>query len=209
MAADQFKFPPPTLALDNGLLAIGGDLSSKRLIQAYRQGIFPWFNQGEPILWWSPDPRAILYPKQFKVSKSLRKSLKKPYKITYDQAFEQVIVACSKPRTYQADTWINQAMINAYCKLHELGFANSIEVWHDHNLIGGLYGIQLGQAFFGESMFHTVRDASKIALYHLCHHHQAFDFIDCQIINSHLLSLGCQAIKRDDFLVALNKALFK
>ena len=203
---DQLTFPSPSLALDDGLLAIGGDLSCERLIQAYRQGIFPWFNQGEPILWWSPNPRAILFPNNLVVSHSLRKSLKKNYTVTMDKAFEQVVIACSQPRAKQQETWIGPEMISAYCQLHQRGFAHSLEVWLADKLIGGLYGIVLKRVFFGESMFHKVRDASKIALYHLCHHHQ-FDFIDCQLISPHLVSLGCKAIDRDAFLSLLKNAL--
>jgi leucyl/phenylalanyl-tRNA--protein transferase len=207
---NSLEFPPPELATPEGLLAVGGDLSPTRLLEAYRQGIFPWFNPGDPYLWWSPSPRAVLYPRQLKISGSLKKSLHKPYRVTLDTAFRQVISTCSKiPRQNQTGTWISEEMTEAYCTLHEQGFAHSVEVWDEECLIGGLYGLSLGAAFFGESMFHKKRDASKIALHGLCKLAIKFDFdfIDCQIPNPHLASLGVIEVSRSEFLSKLEQSL--
>jgi len=201
-------FPPIDQALDDGLLAIGGDLSSERLENAYRQGIFPWFNEHDPILWWSPNPRMVLIPQEVKVSQSLRKTLrKKTMEVTMDKAFNQVMHACAAPRAKQPDqsdsgTWIHPNMIEAYTQLHHQGRAHSVEVWQDGQLVGGLYGIAIGRIFFGESMFTTVRDSSKIALVTLCQQLQRWQFplIDCQIYSDHLASLGARNIKRADFV---------
>jgi len=205
-------FPPVDSALTepNGLLAIGGDLSPERLISAYRQGIFPWYNAEQPILWWSPDPRCVLYPNQLKISRSLRKTLNsKKFTVTYDQAFTQVIEACSAPRTYEENTWISSAMAHAYTDLHRLGYAHSVETWLEGKLVGGLYGLSMGKLFFGESMFSRCSDASKVAFVHLVKHLAAYDFplIDCQLPNNHLLSLGACTIPRAEFLKYLDTYL--
>lgn len=167
---NNMPFPAAGRALSspNGLLAAGGDLSAPRLLEAYRHGIFPWFNSGEPILWWSPDPRMVLFPDEFKISRSLGKTLRHgKHEVRCDTAFEEVMRACAAPRDDQGGTWIHEDMIAAYGALHELGYAHSVETWLDGKLVGGLYGIAIGRMFYGESMFHTSRDASKIALAHL------------------------------------------
>ena len=186
----------------NGLLAAGGDLSSERLLRAYRLGIFPWYSEGEPILWWSPDPRMVLFPSELKVSRSLAKTLRKAdYEIRSDTAFGAVIDACSEPRPRQRGTWITRQMLQAYCRLHELGVAHSIETWRDGELIGGLYGIALGRVFFGESMFSRASDASKIALVALVQQlrHWQFGLIDCQMNTPLLASFGAREIPRAQF----------
>ena len=165
LLSEALKFPHPCFASQEGLLAVGGDLSPGRLLSAYRQGIFPWFSEGEPILWWSPDPRLVLFPHEFKVSKSLKKVIgRSPFDITIDVAFRRVITECAEHRMKQEEpTWIVGDMIDAYCRLHESGFAHSVEAWQDGALVGGLYGVSLGKCFFGESMFTTVSNASKVA----------------------------------------------
>jgi leucyl/phenylalanyl-tRNA--protein transferase len=199
-------FPPPSMAETDpdGLLAIGGDLSETRLLNAYRAGIFPWFSDNQPILWWSPDPRTLLFPDKLHVSRSLRKSLRRQiYHVTFDTAFEQVIRYCAViPRSGQQGTWITNRMLQAYCKLHRQGHAHSVEVWHGDELAGGLYGVAIGAAFYGESMFTRQRDASKIALVKLVDKLAAagFLFIDCQVITDHLLSLGAETVDRTAFL---------
>jgi leucyl/phenylalanyl-tRNA---protein transferase len=200
----DLSFPPPERALiePNGLLALGGDLSCKRLIQAYSKGIFPWFNQDEPILWWSPDPRMVLFPAELKISRSLRKALQKhDYQISADRSFDQVIAACAAPRRQQGGTWINSGMIKAYRELHRVGHAHSVETWIDGKLAGGLYGVALGRAFFGESMFLRTADASKIAFVHLVKQlaRWRFGIIDCQMKTAHLASLGAREIPRTQF----------
>jgi len=203
-------FPPAAAALaePNGLLAAGGDLSPPRILAAYRRGIFPWFSPGEPILWWSPDPRMVLFPAEIRISRSLARTLRKGnYQVRLDTAFAKVIAACATtPRPGQAGTWITTGMQAAYRKLHELGHAHSVEVFMDGQLAGGLYGMALGRAFFGESMFALRRDASKIALAHLCAHLQGhgFGIIDCQMETAHLASLGARPIPRRDFLARLD-----
>ncbi|CEG56501.1 leucyl/phenylalanyl-tRNA--protein transferase [Legionella fallonii] len=206
---DQYAFPDPETSDKQGLLAIGGDLSPRRILQAYSQGIFPWYEPGCPILWWSPNPRLILLPNEFKVSRSLKKSLKKAYKFTIDTAFEQVITSCATHSDRLNKTWITTEMMAAYTNLHHIGYAHSFEIWDETHLIGGLYGISLGNAFFGESMFHIATDASKMALYYLCQTLKQwnFDFIDCQLPTPHLLSLGAKIISRKEFLHLLNLAL--
>jgi leucyl/phenylalanyl-tRNA--protein transferase len=204
-------FPHPCEAVQDGLLAVGGDLSPERLIAAYSTGIFPWYGDNDPILWWSPDPRMILIPDNFKVSKSLKKSLKKEkFNIRVDFAFEEIIDNCSKiPRNDQNGTWITDEMKHAYIKMHKLGLAHSFETWEENKLVGGLYGISLGRAFFGESMFHKRTDASKIAFYYLsifAKKHN-FSFIDCQLPTTHLASLGANEISRTDFLDLLAEAM--
>jgi leucyl/phenylalanyl-tRNA--protein transferase len=199
-------FPPVSRALaePNGLLAAGADLSPQRLVAAYRRGIFPWFAPGEPILWWSPDPRMVLFPDGFKISRSLAKTLRNAdYEVRLDTAFARVIAACAgTPRPGQSGTWIVPAMQAAYLRLHEQGIAHSVETWCDGQLVGGLYGIAIGKAFFGESMFSHRSDASKIALAHLCAHlaRREFGIIDCQMETTHLASLGARPIPRDEFI---------
>lgn len=197
-------FPDPSLALDepNGLLAAGADLSPERLLAAYRRGIFPWYGPGEPILWWSPDPRMVLVPEAFKTSRSLAKRLRRAdYEVRLDSAFERVMRACAEPRDGQRGTWIVEAMIRAYVRLHEAGYAHSVETWIDGELAGGLYGVAIGRMFYGESMFSRATDASKIALAHLAAQLRRWDFglIDCQMETAHLASLGARAIARDEF----------
>lgn len=197
-------FPPVEQALrdPDGLLAFGGDLSPRRLLMAYRAGVFPWYNQGQPILWWSPDPRSVLFPERLKISRSLRKTLRNTeYEVSLDTAFAEVIAACAAPRDEDGGTWITEDMQRAYLHLHELGHAHSVECRHDGELSGGLYGIAIGGVFFGESMFSRRRDASKIAFAHLVKQLMAWDFrlIDCQVHNAHLQSLGAECIARTEF----------
>lgn len=210
---DSYVFPNPSLAEADGLLAVGGDLSVGRLIEAYHRGIFPWYEKGSPILWWSPDPRFILMPGDFHVAKSLKKTLrKKEFLVTFDKNFRGVIEGCSQSRAKTEGTWILPEMIEAYCQLHTLGIAHSIEVWKNTTLVGGLYGISLGDAFFGESMFFTEPNASKVALYYLVEHVgklQPFSFIDCQQETENLKRFGAKAISRSDFLYMLTCALKK
>jgi leucyl/phenylalanyl-tRNA---protein transferase len=204
-------FPPVAEAHSSGLLAVGGDLSSERLLEAYRMGIFPWYSENEPILWWSPDPRLILDLDDFKISRSLRKTLKKQiFRVTFDQAFSQVIQACaSVPREGQPGTWITDEMREAYERLHKLGYGHSVETWLDSELAGGLYGVSLGKAFFGESMFHQRSDASKVALVALVERLKSwnFHFIDAQMTTEHLLRLGAKELPRRVFLKRLGEAL--
>ncbi len=204
------QFPALDQASSDGLLAVGGDLSPERLRCAYSRGIFPWFEEGQPILWWSPDPRCVLYPEQFKTSRSLKKTIQQAsFSVTYDQTFEKVISACAAPRQQQRGTWITSDMHDAYCKLHESGCAHSVEVWQDSELVGGLYGIALGRVFYGESMFSRVSNASKFALKSLCEHlaTKNYHLIDCQLESAHLLSLGAQIIPRAQFVEEMNLAL--
>lgn len=205
-------FPPLEFALEqpNGLLAVGGDLSPERLLTAYRNGIFPWYSDGDPILWWSPDPRMVLFPGELRVTRSLAKVLRnRPYEVRFDTAFDRVIGACAEPRAHQPGTWITAEIRAAYNELHARGYAHSIETWIDGELAGGLYGVALGGVFFGESMFARVRDASKIAVVHLVQHLQArgFGMIDCQMHTDHLASLGARQIDRDTFLLRLRELL--
>jgi leucyl/phenylalanyl-tRNA--protein transferase len=200
----ESPFPPLEAALlrPNGLLAVGGDLSPSRLIEAYRHGIFPWFNEGEPILWWSPDPRMVLFPQELKISRSLRKTLKRGnYEIRADSAFKQVMEACAAPRGEHTGTWIHAEMIAAYGRLYEMGMAHSMETWIEGELVGGLYGVGQGKMFFGESMFSRVSDASKIAFVHLVAQLQrwGFEMIDCKMKTEHLASLGAREISRNEF----------
>ncbi|ABA59049.1 leucyl/phenylalanyl-tRNA--protein transferase [Nitrosococcus oceani] len=201
--ANAFPHPRLALAEPNGLLAVGGDLSPERLIMAYRQGIFPWYNQGQPILWWSPDPRLILFPQQLHISRSLHKRLRRGiYQVTLDLDFPGVIQACASPRQDGEGTWITSEMKSAYNRLHEMGIAHSVETWEDKELIGGLYGVSIGRIFFGESMFSKRPDASKIAFVYLCRQLQRWGFplIDCQIQSEHLQRLGAQTLPRNKFL---------
>lgn len=198
------EFPPVSDALDepNGLLAAGGDLSTQRLIEAYRRGIFPWFNPGEPILWWSPDPRCTLVPADIHISRSLRKAIRKTeFEISFDQAFVEVVEACAAPRQYSSDTWISDQMLEAYTDLHHQGHAHSVELWQQGDLVGGLYGIGMGRLFFGESMFSKTTNASKIAFVFFARQLEKWGYalIDCQIENDHLTSLGASTITRAEF----------
>ena len=208
----DFEFPASVEALQepNGLLAMGGDLSPERLLHAYSRGIFPWFSSNEPILWWAPDPRAILIPSELKISKSFGKTLRKRgYRLSLNTEFLSVMRACAAPRPSQEETWILPSMISAYCALNRLGYAHSVEVWRDETLVGGLYGVGLGKAFFGESMFSIETDASKTALAALAYLGRMgyFEFIDCQVESSHLTSLGARLISRETFEQKLENAI--
>lgn len=205
----DYTFPNPSDASDEGLLAWGGDLKPERLLRAYVQGIFPWFNEGDPILWWSPDPRLVLFPSQMKISKSLAKSMKH-FEIRYDTAFEKVMRLCLQTRVEKGQkSWISEALIEAFCSLHVKGFAHSVECYFEGNLVGGLYGLYLGGVFCGESMFSTKSDASKATLVGLCDKIKQLggDFIDCQLPTDHLQSLGASVIARSQFLEMLENAL--
>lgn len=210
---DNTPFPALEAALQepNGLLAIGGDLSAERLLSAYQQGIFPWFSEGEPILWWSPDPRMVLFPTELKISRSLAKRLKRQdYEIRFNSAFSDVIAACSAtPREGQDGTWITHDIMQGYTKLHRLGYAHSAETWMDGKLVGGLYGIRIGRMFYGESMFHHVTDASKLAFVHMVQHLQTLGcgMIDCQMKTRHLASLGAREIPRAEFSQRLRELI--
>jgi leucyl/phenylalanyl-tRNA--protein transferase len=210
--APHEAFPPTELAWGspNGLLAMGGDLSPIRLINAYRAGIFPWFNQGEPIYWWSPDPRAVLYPHKIKISRSLKKTLRnKGYQLYFDRDFSAVVKACAAPRSTQSGTWITDEMLNAYQHLHKLGVAHSVEVYNaEDHLVGGLYGIASNGVFSGESMFSRESNTSKVALVTLAHYLQKWGFtvIDCQIESAHLTSMGAENIRRSDYIKVLRRS---
>lgn len=202
------EFPDPESALDDpeGLLAVGGCLSPQRLINAYRKGIFPWFNPGDPILWWCPDPRLVLFPSEIRISRSLKKTMrKKEYTITFDRAFYAVIRACAEPRRDVAGTWITEQMMRAYLRLHALGYAHSVEAWYENQLAGGLYGVAIGRVFFGESMFYRRSNASKAALAELTEKlgHWNYALIDCQVKTEHLASLGARQIPRSEFVEAI------
>ncbi|BAW81052.1 leucyl/phenylalanyl-tRNA/protein transferase [Candidatus Nitrosoglobus terrae] len=203
-------FPNPELALTdpNGLLAVGGDLSVERIIAAYQQGIFPWYSEGQPILWWSPDPRMVLFPEKLHISRSLQKQLRREtYQVTLDQDFLSVIQACASSRSVREGTWITPEIKNAYLYLHQMGIAHSAEAWKDGKLAGGLYGLSIGYIFFGESMFSRYPDASKVAFVHLCRQLQRWGFplIDCQVESAHLQRLGAETISRSKFLYWLQK----
>ncbi|MCK5725941.1 MAG: leucyl/phenylalanyl-tRNA--protein transferase [Thiotrichaceae bacterium] len=204
-ASDE-AFPPVNMAWDqpNGLLAVGGDLSPRRLINAYQAGIFPWFNDDEPIYWWSPDPRAVIYPRKLHITRSLRKTARnKGYEISFDTDFAATVRACAAPRSYALDTWITDKMFTAYSRLHDLGYAHSVEVRNtEGKLVGGLYGVATNGIFSGESMFSLERDTSKLALLALAAHldHWGYHLIDCQIVNDHLLSLGAEGISRESYI---------
>lgn len=205
----QLAFPPAEMSEGNGLLAVGGDLSPERLVLAYRQGIFPWYAKGEPILWWSPDPRFVLYPEKLKVARSMRQTLKKNlFAVTYDRDFQAVMAGCRERRVKGDGTWITDEMFEAYACLHEEGLAHSVEVWSGDNLAGGLYGVSLGRCFFGESMFTRVSNASKAGFIALTRTLQRLGFvlIDCQVYTDHLLSLGAEMIPRPLFLDILKEA---
>lgn len=205
------EFPPPEHASPEGLLAIGGDLAAGRLIEAYRHGIFPWYSTGQPILWWSPDPRTVLYPEHLRVTRSLRKRIRSHrFRITIDTCFEAVLAGCAAPRRNHVEggTWITAQMRNAYIRLHALGHAHSVETWHEQRLVGGLYGVALGRVFFGESMFSFDTDASKVALAWLVAQLRrwGFSLIDCQLPSQHVFTLGAMEIPRSRFLAELAEA---
>lgn len=202
---DEIVFPNPALADPDGLLAVGGDLSIERLLLAYRNGIFPWFSDDDPICWYSPHERCVIYPAEVKVSKSMAKVLKSgEFVVTFNKAFREVIVNCAKVgRKDQPGTWITQEMQDAYISLHEKGYAKSVEVWKDNVLVGGLYGVEVGDVFCGESMFSLVSNASKTALIWLCKT-DIFKLIDCQLPNDHLMSLGAEMISRKQYNEFLN-----
>jgi leucyl/phenylalanyl-tRNA---protein transferase len=210
--AGNCEFPPPDRALTepNGLLALGGDLSVRRLLAAYRSGIFPWFDDDRgPILWWSPDPRAVLLPEELHVSRRLERRLRSGYfQVTFDRAFAEVIQGCAAPRANASGTWITGRMRRAYHRLHRAGFAHSVEVWHRDALVGGLYGVSLGRMFFGESMFFIEPDASKVALATLIRQIERWGFglLDCQVMNPHLRSLGAREMPRAEFLERLARS---
>ena len=203
-------FPDPALADDEGLLAVGGDLSAERLVLAYQHGIFPWYSEGRPILWWCPRPRLVLVPEELRINRSLRKAMRRaPYRITVDTAFDAVLAACAQtPRPDQGGTWITGDMRAAYGELHRLGIAHSVEAWQGDTLVGGLYGLALGTAFFGESMFALAPDASKIAFATLVQqlHAWSFRLIDCQVVTEHLVRFGAREFELGDFLGRLDVA---
>lgn len=209
--SEKLDFPPAWLARSDGLLCIGGDLSPSRLLLAYKNGIFPWFSKDEPLLWWSPDPRLILFPKDINISKSLNKKIRKNiFKVRVNTAFEQTILSCAKPRKDEG-TWLVDEMVKAYIELHRLGYAHSIETYRDDKLVGGLYGICIGRSFFGESMFSFESDSSKIALVALANHLKkfCFDMIDCQVTTRHLLSMGAVEVSRNCFLDIISQSVKK
>lgn len=207
--SEALYFPAVDTASTEGIVAFGGDLSTERLLLAYRSGIFPWYADDEPILWWSPDPRMVLFPNEFVASKSMQNIINRnQFKVTFNQSFAEVIANCQKiKRDGQSGTWITDDMIAAYVRLHEHGFAKSVEVWHNEELVGGLYGIDLGHVFCGESMFSTVSNASKVAFISLVDQMKAanYQLLDCQIYNEHLESLGCVEIDRASFINILKR----
>jgi leucyl/phenylalanyl-tRNA--protein transferase len=210
---EKIVFPPPGYAEEDGLLAVGGDLSVSRLLLAYSMGIFPWYSEGSPILWWSPDPRLVLLPEDLRVSRSLRQRIKKgTFTVTMDAAFEDVIKNCATVhRKRSGETWITPEMVRAYIDLHRSGYAHSVESWYDGKLAGGVYGVSLGAAFFGESMFSLMSDASKVALVMLVRQLRRWGFlmIDCQVTTRHLISLGAKEMPRDRFMNLLKASLEK
>jgi leucyl/phenylalanyl-tRNA---protein transferase len=211
LLSDELSFPPHELAEADGLLAVGGDLSEQRLLMAYSRGIFPWYSENSPLLWWSPDPRLVLFPEELKVSRSLRQCIKKKiYLITINTAFEQVIQCCAdSSRKDRSGTWITDEMIDAYSQLHRSGHAHSVEAWYNGKLVGGLYGIIMGKIFFGESMFVKMSNASKVAFVTFVERlgAQGFDLIDCQVKTEHLVRMGAREIPRGRFLNILKEAL--
>ncbi|MGV6845902.1 MAG: leucyl/phenylalanyl-tRNA--protein transferase [Lutibacter sp.] len=209
LLSDKLEFPSVSMANEDGILAIGGDLSIARLKLAYNNGIFPWYNEGEPIIWYSPDPRMVLFPKEVKVSKSMKKIINQSvFEVSFNKNFKEVIHACkSIKRKNQNGTWITSEMENAYLQLHKKGLAKSVEVWQNKELVGGLYGVDLGHVFCGESMFSKVSNASKVAFIFLAEKckKENYKLIDCQVYNEHLASLGAREIRRKEFLKYLNK----
>ncbi len=209
-AGDDYRFPDPSNALrePDGLLAAGGDLSPGRLLAAYRRGIFPWYEEGQPILWWSPDPRAVLFLDELHVSRSLRRTLRRAgFTASVDTAFDAVMAGCAERTDARIGTWITRDMAEAYARLHALGHGHSVEIWRDGKLVGGLYGLAMGRVFFGESMFSRETDASKVALVHLVNLLKSRDFaaIDCQLRSAHLETLGARPIPRVEFLDLLDR----
>jgi len=211
LLTDELIFPPVHLAIPEGLLAVGGDLSPERLLLAYQSGIFPWYSDDDPILWWSPDPRLVLYPDELKISRSLKKTIRKArYRVTMDTHFLHIIESCAQTRKKCGKgTWITHDMLQAYTRLHRMGYAHSVETWYQDNIVGGLYGVSLGRCFFGESMFSTMSDASKVALVTLRNflRDHKFDLIDCQLPTDHLIRMGAREISRDDFIIQLDHSL--
>lgn len=210
--SDELIFPSPALMdCAGGPIAVGGDLSPRRLLLAYSMGIFPWYSEGMPILWWCPDPRLVLFPSELRISRSLRQRIRRgQFKVTLDEAFEGVMRACSETHARKhGETWINEDMIRAYSHLHGMGFAHSVEAWHEGELVGGLYGIAMGRAFYGESMFALRTDASKVALATLVQRLEqwGFEFVDCQVRTGHLVSLGAREITLSEFTSLLDRAL--
>ena len=207
----DLKFPPVHLATPEGLLCVGGDLSPSRLLLAYQSGIFPWYSDDEPILWWSPDPRLVLYPKELKISRSLNKTIRKVgYRVTMDICFQHTIESCAHAKRKEAHgTWITPEMAQAYARLHEMGYAHSVETWYQGKIVGGLYGVSLGRCFFGESMFSIMPDASKVALVALRNflHDRNFKLIDCQLPTDHLIRMGARKVSRKVFISELNQSL--
>ncbi len=204
----KLEFPPVEQAMQDpdGLLAVGGDLSKERLLLAYSKGIFPWYEDDQPLLWWSPDPRAVIEPQNVKISRSLRKRLRKrEFEVRVDTAFDDVVKRCQNPRAYSNETWITNEMRQAYLALHRDGYAHSIECYQDKELVGGLYGVSIGRLFFGESMFHAATDASKVAFVALCRllRQQGCPLVDCQMPNPHIMSLGVETISRSEFMLHL------
>ncbi len=211
--SERLSFPPAHLSINEGLLAVGGDLSVERLLIAYKSGIFPWYSDGDPILWWSPDPRLVLFPEELRISKSLARLIKKKrFTVTFDQAFDDVIYNCARiKRSYGEGTWITPEMLKAYCRLHQCGHAHSVEAWHADKLVGGLYGVSIGRAFFGESMFSHESNSSKVAFVKLVQtlRSKRFELIDCQVKTDHLMRFGAREIPRKVFLEKLKKAVKK
>lgn len=206
---DSLEFPPPALAEPNGLLAVGGDLRPERLLRAYQMGIFPWYSKDDPLLWWSPNPRLVLFPDHLHISRRLRRTINSPtFSVTMDSAFNKVIQQCaSVHEANHGATWITEEMLAAYCRLHEMGWGHSVEIWQDEELVGGLYGLAIGSCFFGESMFSKASNASKVALAHLAEHLKncGFAMIDCQVTTPHLQGLGAVEISRRIFLKKLSE----
>tara|TARA_B100000886_G_scaffold143589_1_gene97574 strand:- start:34142 stop:34786 length:645 start_codon:yes stop_codon:yes gene_type:complete len=204
---NDYKFPSPQLATKEGIVAVGGDLNPLRILEAYKNGIFPWFNDDENLMWWSPDPRMILFPEKIKISKSFKSFLKKKeYRVSFNENFEDVIESCSNiKRVNQKGTWITNGLKQSFIELHLMGYAHSVEVWQNGVIIGGLYGLDLGNIFCGESMFSIKSNASKVGLYFLCQElkQNNYRFIDCQVPSQHLRSLGAEEISRDNFLKKL------
>ena len=210
LLSDESIFPPPQLASKEGILAIGGDLNIDRLLLAYETGIFPWYSHGEPIMWWSPNPRFVLFPNEIRISRTLKKVLRKnQFRITMDTAFERVISECAGTRRQKEGTWLVDDMIDAYINLHHAGYAHSVEVWRDENLAGGLYGVSLGSAFFGESMFTGIRNAASVGLVKLVEYLKdiSVDLIDCQVTTDHLIRFGAREIPRSRFLKLLKQSI--
>jgi leucyl/phenylalanyl-tRNA--protein transferase len=207
----NFIFPDVSTALTepDGLLAASERISPELVIEAYQQGIFPWYSEGQPVLWWSPDPRCVLYPKKFHVSRSFKRTLKNnPFEVRTDTAFREVMLACAAPRSKQSGTWITTTMLAVYCQLHEAGIAHSIECWHEDKLVGGMYGLLMGDIFFGESMFSRMENASKVAIHHLCKTIRPY-MVDAQVSSAHLHTLGAEVIARQNFIRQVQSHLSK